>query len=97
MWGCHGPDHMVVGYTAICVRLAAGLWFPLGTPVPSTNKTGCHDITEILLKMREKWHNRLMTFNSPWKNMESWIEVTTLLFCSTITVLTLFQNLGNSN
>jgi hypothetical protein len=55
---------MVVGYTAICVRLAAGLWFPLGTPVPSTNKTGCHDITEILLKMREKWHNRLMTFNS---------------------------------
>jgi hypothetical protein len=45
MWGCHGPDHMVVGYTAICVRLAAGLWFPLGTPVPSTNKIGCHDIT----------------------------------------------------
>jgi len=64
---------MVVGYTAICVRLAAGLWFPLGTLVPSTNKTDHHDITEILLKLREKWHNLgwLMTFNSPWKSMES--------------------------
>jgi len=53
---------MVVGYTAICVRLAAGLWFPLGTLVPSTNKTDHHDITEILLKMRKKWHNRWVTF-----------------------------------
>jgi hypothetical protein len=25
--------------------------FIQGTLVPSTNKTGCHDITEILLKM----------------------------------------------
>jgi hypothetical protein len=25
--------------------------FSLGTPVSSTNKTDCHDITEILLKM----------------------------------------------
>jgi hypothetical protein len=28
-----------------------GLWFPPGTPVTSTNKTDCHDITEILLKV----------------------------------------------
>jgi len=28
----------------------AGLWFSPGTPVSSTNKTDCHDITEILLK-----------------------------------------------
>jgi hypothetical protein len=26
-------------------------WFSLGTPVSSTNKTDCHDITEILLKV----------------------------------------------
>ena len=27
------------------------LWFSTGTPVSSTNKTDCHDITEILLKV----------------------------------------------
>ena len=26
-----------------------GQWFTPGTPVSSTNKTDCHDITEILL------------------------------------------------
>ena len=26
-------------------------WFSLGNPVSSTNKTDCHDITEILLKV----------------------------------------------
>jgi hypothetical protein len=28
-----------------------GWWFSPGTPVSSTNKTDCHDITEILLKV----------------------------------------------
>ena len=27
------------------------MWFSLGTPVSSTNKTDCHEITEILLKV----------------------------------------------
>jgi len=31
-----------------CQWLAAGRWFPQGTPVSSTNKTDCHDITKIL-------------------------------------------------
>jgi hypothetical protein len=35
----------------VCQRLAAGLWFSLGTSVSSTNKTDCHNITEILLKV----------------------------------------------
>jgi hypothetical protein len=30
------------------MRLVTGQWF---SPVPSTNKTDCHDITEILLKV----------------------------------------------
>ena len=34
----------------VCQWLATGLWFSLGPPVSSTNKTDCHDITEILLK-----------------------------------------------
>ena len=32
----------------VCQWLAAGRWF---TPISSTNKTDCHDITEILLKV----------------------------------------------
>jgi hypothetical protein len=34
-----------------CQLLADGLWFSLGTPVSSTNKTDRHPITEILLKV----------------------------------------------
>jgi hypothetical protein len=36
---------MVVGFTT---TYAAGQWFSPGPPVSSTNKTDCHDITEIL-------------------------------------------------
>ena len=35
----------------ICQWLATGRWFSPGTPVSSTYKTDCHDITEILLKV----------------------------------------------
>jgi hypothetical protein len=35
----------------VCQWLATGRWFPPGCPVSSTNKTDCHDITEILLKV----------------------------------------------
>jgi hypothetical protein len=35
----------------VCQWLAAGRWFPPGTPVSSTNKTDRYDITEILLKV----------------------------------------------
>ena len=33
----------------VCQWLATGRWFSPGPPVLSTNKTDCHDITEILL------------------------------------------------
>jgi hypothetical protein len=39
--------------------LAHGLWFSLGTPVSSTNKTGCHDIAEILLKVALNTNNQI--------------------------------------
>jgi hypothetical protein len=35
----------------VCQWLATGLWISPGTPVFSTNKTNCHDITEILFKV----------------------------------------------
>ena len=35
----------------VCQLLAADWWFSQGTPVSSTNKTDCHNITEIVLKV----------------------------------------------
>ena len=35
----------------ICQWLATGQWFSPSLPVSSTNKTDCHDRTEILLKV----------------------------------------------
>jgi hypothetical protein len=35
----------------VCQWLATGRWFSPGIPVSSTNKTDCHVITEILLKV----------------------------------------------
>ena len=35
----------------VCQLFATGRWFSLCTPVSSTNKTDCQDITEILLKV----------------------------------------------
>ena len=32
----------------VCQSLVTGRWFSVGFPVSSTNKTECHDITEIL-------------------------------------------------
>jgi hypothetical protein len=41
--------------TTLCEKvsqwLAAGRWFSSGTPISSTNKTVCHDITEILFEV----------------------------------------------
>ena len=35
----------------VCQWLATSLWFSMGPPVSSTNKTDRHDITQILLKV----------------------------------------------
>jgi len=38
-------------YLSRILKIVAGRWFSLGTPVSSTNKTDRYDITEILLKV----------------------------------------------
>jgi len=38
-------------YKNIGQWLTIGWWFSRGTPVSSTNKTDCHNIAEILLKV----------------------------------------------
>jgi hypothetical protein len=39
----------VIGVCCVYQWLVTGQWFSPDTPVSSTNKTDCHDITEILL------------------------------------------------
>ena len=56
-------------------RPATGQWFSAGTLVSFTNKTDCHDITEILLKVA------LRTIN-----LETW-KPTLLLEMSTYVVV----------
>jgi hypothetical protein len=38
-----------------------GQWFSPGTPVSSINKTDCHDITEVLLKVALNTHEQNKT------------------------------------
>ena len=38
----------------VCQWFAAGRWFSQGTPISSINKTGRHNITEVLLKVALK-------------------------------------------
>jgi hypothetical protein len=43
----------------LCDKVAIDLWFSPGTSVSFTNKSDCHDITEILLKVALNtiiWH-----------------------------------------
>jgi hypothetical protein len=44
----HGDVYLLQHYM---IKYVADLWFSLGTPVSFTNKTDCHDTTEILLKV----------------------------------------------
>ena len=48
----------------VCQWLTTGLWFSLGTPVSSTNKTECSDITEIFTKVAVNTINHNHTKNS---------------------------------
>jgi hypothetical protein len=45
----------------VCQCLTTVWWFSPGTPVSSTNKTNCHDITEILLKVALNTINQTTT------------------------------------
>ena len=47
----YGKVYLIQQLCDKVMRFVAGRWFSQGTPVSSTNKTGRHDITEILLKV----------------------------------------------
>jgi hypothetical protein len=60
----------------VCQWLVAGRWFSLGTSVSSTNKTGHHDVTEILLKVALNTINQNQTkFNSQNTNRPMIVEM----------------------
>jgi hypothetical protein len=44
-------QHYVLKSLSVTCSTLAGLWFSPGTLVSSTNKTDCHDLAEILLKV----------------------------------------------
>ena len=44
-------QHYVINFVNDLQQVAPRWWFSPGTPVSSTNKTDCHDIAEILLKV----------------------------------------------
>ena len=46
-----GEVYNITMYVIVCQWLTTGEWFSLGPPLSSTNKTNCHDITEIVLKV----------------------------------------------
>ena len=58
----------------VCQWLATGPWFSQSTLVSSTNKTDCHDITEILLKVALSTLNQpsLLKLNIEWL-IVSWV------------------------
>jgi hypothetical protein len=51
----------------VCQWLATGQWFSPGPSISSTNKTDCHEITEILLKVAL---NTIKQINKPKTNTE---------------------------
>jgi hypothetical protein len=81
-WSCECESHSWWGVldTILCDKVCqwhtAGLWFSLGTMVSSTNKTDCHDISEILLKVALKHHN--MHFIS--RNKHCWYMYMTVVY-----------------
>jgi hypothetical protein len=58
----------------VCQWLATGRWFSSGAPVSSTNKTNCHDISEILLKVA------LNTITLPYIYIYIYIHTTFFIF-----------------
>ena len=59
-----GCTRLAVVSDKVYQLLAHGRWFSPGTPASSTTKTGCHDITEILLRVALNTINQSMVQQS---------------------------------
>ena len=63
----------------VCQSLATGRWFSPGTPVSSTSKTDCHDITTILLKVALNTINPILTLYN--------VKKQTISHCRTVDIV----------
>ena len=72
-----------IQHDKVCQWLATCQWFSSGTPVYSTNKTDCHDITEILLKVALNTINPTFLLN--WLldkcSQSFWRKYVEIMFC----------------
>ena len=74
-----------------CQWLAPGQWFSPGTLVSSTNKTDCHDITEILLKVVFNTITHppyFLSSNLKWGNIYYFIFLSQAITNGKITIFT---------
>ena len=71
----------------VCQWLATGRFFSLGTTVTSTNKTNCHDITEILLKVVLN----TVKHQTIWKL--HWMEITATTVSFLVKMLVLVEDM----
>ena len=82
----------VGSWNKVCKWLATGLWFSPGTPVSSTNKTGHHDIAEILLKVT------LNTITQPTSNCTYGIDSDVVhSVCEPLKVRLIFPHMARCN
>jgi hypothetical protein len=63
----------------VCRRLSAGRWFSPNTLVSSTNNTGRHDITEILMKVALSTiailPHIIIHFEADWEGKNQWFSL----------------------
>jgi hypothetical protein len=69
---CTQVEQLAITIDKVYQLLVQGRWFSPGTPASSTNKTGCYDIAEILLKMALKHQTSI--------NQSKWLRVECTLF-----------------
>ena len=68
----------------VCQWLADGWWFSQSTPASSTNKTDCHNITEILLKVALNSINPILIFYESYQSF--FISLNKILIANQMTV-----------
>jgi hypothetical protein len=62
-------------FDEVCQWLATGRWFTPGTPVSSINKTDCHDIAKMLLKVAFNTINLNILFAIVFTFLYDWLEL----------------------
>ena len=76
----HGESYSIQHYVIMFVSDLRQVWFSLSTPVSSTNKTDCHDLIEILLKVA--LNTILLSLTLDLQLLEQSVHITTKVVSS---------------